>query len=161
MNTDVYTGADGSILLSAPQNTEGTAAQGVLDQYELTAVGRVQDVRIEVTTEVRAYHEIGQRFAAQLRPGNVSIRGSIGRAFVNGAMLGLMLGEARNARPAGNWAQPAFNITVRLNNPASGSTNTVTLHDVKLDSWVYSLPEDDFVMEKVGFQALFLTVADE
>ncbi|MGE0419940.1 MAG: hypothetical protein AB7O80_24305 [Acetobacteraceae bacterium] len=161
MNTDVYTGADGSILLSAPQNTEGTAAQGVLDQYEVTAVGRVQDVRIEVTSEVRAYHEIGQRYAAQLRPGNVTIRGSIGRAYVNGAMIGLLLGEARTARPAASWVQPAFNITVRLNNPASGSTATVTLHDVKLESWVYSLPEDDFVMEKVGFQALFMTVADE
>lgn len=161
MNTDVYTGADGSILLSAPQNTEGTAAQSVLDQYEVTAVGRVQDVRIEVTTEVRAYHEVGQRFASQLRPGNLTIRGSIGRAFINGAMIGLMLGDARSARPPGNFAQPAFNITVRLNNPASGSVSTVTLHDVKLDSWVYALPEDDFVMEKVGFQALFLTVADE
>ncbi len=161
MNTDVYTGADGAILLSAPQNNEGTAAQGVLDQFEVTTVGRVQDVRVEVTTEVRAYHEIGQRFASQLRPGNVSIRGSIGRAYVNGAMIGLLLGEARTARPAGNWVQPAFNITVRLNNPANGSTNTLTLHDVKLDSWVYHLPEDEFVMEKVGFQALFLTIADE
>ena len=76
MNTDVYTGADGAILLSSPQNTEGQAAQAVLDQHELTNVGRVQDVRVEVTAEVRAYHEIGQRYATQLRPGNVTIRGT-------------------------------------------------------------------------------------
>ena len=161
MNTDVFTGADGAILLSSPQNTEGQAAQAVLDRHELTNVGRVQDVRVEVTAEVRAYHEIGQRYASQLRPGNVTIRGSIGRAYVNGAMIGLLLGEARGARPAGNWVHPSFNITVRLANPSSGAQNTLTLHDVKLDSWVYSLPEDEFVLEKVGFQALYLTVAEE
>ena len=161
MNTDVYTGADGAIVLSSPQTTEGTAAQGVLDQYELATVGRVQDVRVDVTSEVRAYHEIGQRYATQLRPGNVTVRGTIGRAYVNGAMIGLLLGEARGARPAGAWVQPAFNITLRLANAASGSTNTLTLHDVKLESWVHTLPEDEFVMEEVGFQALFLTVAEE
>lgn len=161
MTTDVFTGADGAILLSSPQTTEGQAAQAVLDEHELTSVGRVYDVRVEVTAQVRAYHEIGQRYASQLRPGNVTVRGSIGRAYVNGAMIGLLLGEARSARPAGNWVQPALNITVRLANPASGSQNTVTLHDVKFDSWVNSLPEDDFVLEKVGFQALYLTVSEE
>jgi hypothetical protein len=161
MNTDIYTGADGAIVLSSPQNTEGKAAQGVLDQYELATVGRVQNVRVEVSTDVRAYHEIGQRYATQLRPGNVTVRGTIGRAYVNGAMIGLLLGEARGARPAAAWVQPAFNITVRLANAASGSTNTLTLHDVKLENWVYTLPEDEFVMEQVGFQALFLTITEE
>lgn len=161
MTTNVYTGADGSILLSTPQNTEGEVAQAVLDRHELTAVGRVQDVRVEVQSEVRAFHEIGQRYASQLRPGNVTIRGTIGRAYINGAMLSLLLGEASGQRPPGNWVHPAFNITVRLQNPSSGSLNTLTLHDVKLDSWVYNLPEDDFVFERVGFQALFATVAEE
>jgi hypothetical protein len=32
---------------------------------------------------------------------------------------------------------------------------------VKLDGWVYNLPEDDFVVERVGFQALYATVAEE
>ena len=40
-------------------------------------------------------------------------------------------------------------------------TNTLTLHDVKIDSWIYTMPEDDFLLESVGFQALFLTVGDE
>lgn len=161
MNTDVYTGADGAVLLSSPQNTEGQAAQAVLDQHELTSVGRVHDVRVEVTSEVRAYHEIGQRYASQLRPGNVTVRGQIGRAYINGALIGLLLGEARGGRPPGNWVHPALNITVRLANPASGSQNTLTLHDVKFDSWVNTLPEDDFVLEQVGFQALYVTVAEE
>lgn len=161
MNTDVYTGADGAIVLSSVQNTEGEAAQAVLDEYTLDTVGRVHNVRVEVTSEVRAYHEIGQRYASQLRSGNVTIRGTVGRASVNGALLGLLLGEARGARPAASWVHPALNITVRLANAASGSTSTLTLHDVKFDSWTYDLPEDDFVMEQVGFQALFATFAEE
>ena len=161
MNTDVYTGADGALVLSSVQNAEGEAAQAVLDQYALGTVGRVQNVRVEVASEVRAYHEIGQRYPTQLRSGNITIRGTIGRASVNGAMIGLLLGEARGARPAASWVHPAFNITVQLANPASGTTSTLTLHDVKLDGWTYSLPEDDFVMEDVGFQALFVTFAEE
>ena len=76
-------------------------------------------------------------------------------------MIGLLLGEARGSRPGGNWVHPAFNITVRLANPSNGALNTLTLHDVKLDRWVYSLPEDEFVLEQIGFQALYLTVAEE
>jgi hypothetical protein len=160
MNTDVYTGADGAILLSSPEGTEGEAAQAVIDANELVTVGRVQDVRIEVTSEIRAFHELGQRYATQLRPGNVNISGTIGRAMINGAMLNLLLGEAAQGRPGSSWTQPAFNITVRLSNPTSGAVNTLTLHDVKLNSWNYHLPEDEFVLEDAGFQALYITVED-
>lgn len=157
-NTSVFTGADGSITMSTPQGPEGEAAQAVLDSFELVAVGRVHDVRVEVRTDVKAYHEVGQRYATELRPGNVHIRGTIGRAHINGALLGLLLGEAATGRPSASWQQPAFNITLQLTNAATPDvTSTVTLHDVKIDSWVYDLPEDDFVMEEMGFQALYLT----
>lgn len=161
-NTNVFTGADGSITLSGSPGGEGDQAKAVLDAYELVTVGRVQNVRVEVRSEVRAFHEIGQRYATELRPGNVTIRGTIGRAYINGAMLKLMLGEAATSRPAASWAQPSFNITLLVENAAApGVRNSVTLHDVKVDSWVYDLPEDDFLMESVGFQALYLSVADE
>lgn len=161
-NTNVFTGADGSMTLSVPVGTEGEAAQTVLDAYELIAVGRVQDVRVEVHSDVKAFHEVGQRYATELRPGNVNIRGTIGRAYINGAMLRLLLGEAADGRPAASWAQPAFNITLLVENPAVPDVrNTITLHDVKIENWVYHLPEDDFLLESVGFQALFLTVEDE
>ncbi len=161
-NTSVFTGADGSITLGASPGSEGDKAQEVLTAYDLISVGRVQNVRVEVKSEVRAYHEIGQRYATELRPGNVTIRGTIGRAMINGAMLKLMLGEAASSRPAASWAQPSFNITLLAENAATpGVRNTVTLHDVKIDSWVYDLPEDDFLMEAVGFQALYVSVADE
>lgn len=161
-NTSVFTGADGSITLGTSPGTEGDKAQEVLGAYELISVGRVQNVRVEVKSEVRAYHEVGQRYATELRPGNVTIRGTLGRAMINGAMLKLMLGEAATSRPAASWAQPSFNITLLAENAATpGVRNTVTLHDVKIDSWVYDLPEDDFLMEAVGFQALYVSVADE
>lgn len=161
-NTNVYTGADGSITLSVPTSAEGEKAQAVLDNFGLTSVGRVQNVRVEVSTVVRAYHEIGQRYPAQLRPGNVSISGTIGRAYINGALLRLMLGEGADSRPSESWVQPAFNITLLLQNVAEeGTRNTLTLHDVKLTNWVYEIPEDDFVMESVGFMAINATVQDE
>ena len=161
-NTNVFTGADGSMTLSVPVGTEGEAAQTVLDAYDMIAVGRVQDVRVEVHSDVKAFHEVGQRYATELRPGNVNIRGTIGRAYINGAMLRLLLGEAADTRPAASWAQPAFNITLLVENPAVPDVrNTITLHDVKIENWVYHLPEDDFLLESVGFQALFLTVEDE
>ncbi|HEX9369997.1 MAG TPA: hypothetical protein VF897_03295, partial [Roseiflexaceae bacterium] len=66
-NTRVFTGADGSITLSAGQGAEGEKAQAVLTSYELIAVGRVQNVRVEVASEIRPFHEIGQRYATELR----------------------------------------------------------------------------------------------
>ena len=160
-NTSVFTGADGSISLSSPEGLEGESAQGVLDAYELITVGRVQDVRVELQSDVKAFHEIGQRYATELRPGNVHVRGTIGRAYINGVLLKLMLGEAAGGRPAGSWVQPAFNITILLDNPANeGQSNNLTIHGAKIDSWDYGIPEDDFVLESVGFQALFVTVED-
>lgn len=161
-NTSVFTGADGSITLSAAQGTEGERAQDVLTAYELIAVGRAQNVRVEVHSELRPFHEIGQRYATQLRAGNVNIRGTIGRAYINGALLKLLLGEAAESRPAASWAQPSFNITLLVQDPANpGTTSTVTVHDVKIENWVYDMPEDAFVVENAHFQALYLTVADE
>ena len=168
VNANVFTGADGSLTLAAvtgtaePKTTEGQRAQDVLTEYDLTSVGRVQGVRVEVRSEVRAFHELGQRYATELRPGNVTVRGTIARAYVNGALLKLLLGEAATGRPAGNWVQPALNISLVVANAANPNINsTLTLYDVKFDRWAYGLPEDDFVMEDVGFQALYLSVADE
>lgn len=160
-NTSVFTGADGSITLSTPQGPEGEAGQAVLDRFELVSVGRAQNVRVEVSAAVKPFHEIGQRYATELRTGNVDIRGTIGRAHINGALLRLLLGEASESRPAASWQQPAFNITLLLANAATPDVNSsVTLHDVKIDRWVYEVPEDDFVIEEVGFRALYLTTAD-
>ena len=161
-NTSVFTGADGSLTLSSPQGTEGEAGQAIIDQFETVSVGRVQEVKVNVHSDVKPFHEIGQRYATQLRPGNVTVSGTIGRAYINGAMLSLLLGEAAGVRPGASWAQPAFNITLLLTNPARPEVrSTVTLHDVKIDNWAGHVPEDDFTMESLTFQALYLTVQDE
>jgi hypothetical protein len=161
-NSKVFTGADGSVTLSPSQGPEGDKAKDVISSYDILTVGRVQQVRVEVTSEVKAFHEIGQRYATELRSGNVAVKGSIGRAYINGAMLKLLLGDAAAQRPKGSWAQPTFNITLLAESPgAPGVTNNLTLHDVKLDSWVYTMPENDFVLEGVTFQALYLTVQDK
>jgi hypothetical protein len=161
-NVNTFTGSDGSVTLSSPSGAEGDAANTVLTAYDTISVGRVQDVHVEVTSQIKAYHEIGQRYATELRPGNVIVRGTIGRAYLNGAMLKLLLGEAGDARPQASWVQPAFNITLLVENAARpGVRSTLTLHNVMIENWAFALPEQDFVLESVGFQALFITVADE
>jgi hypothetical protein len=161
-NTSVFTGADGSLALSTQQTPEGTAAQAAIDQFGVQVIGRVQDVTVQVNSDVKPFHEIGQRYATQLRPGNVEVRGTIGRAYINGAMLTLLLGEAAGSRPAQSWTQPTFSMTLVASNSAvPGVTSTLTLHDVKIDSWNFHMPEDDFLLESVGFRALFVTVGDE
>lgn len=161
-NTSVYTGSDGSLTLSVPSGVEGDAGQTVITAYDTVTVGRVEDVTVEVVSEVLAFNEIGQRYATQLRPGNVSIHGTIGRAFINGAMLKLCLGEAADNRPAASWTQPAFNVTLQVANSAVPDVNSVlTLHDVKIENWTLSMPEEAFVMESARFQALFVSVQDQ
>jgi hypothetical protein len=161
-NTSVFTGADASITLAKSQGPEGDAAQKVIDGFNLLTVGRAQNVSVQVRSEIHPFNELGQRYATELRAGNVSIQGTIGRAYINGALLRLLLGEAANNRPGQSWNQPTFNITLLSQNAAvPGVQSTVTLHDVKVDNWVLNIPEDDFLMESITFQALYITVQDE
>ena len=99
----------------------------------------------------------------ELRPGNVNVTGTMGRAHINGALLRLMLGDAAaGTRPAGAFVSPSFNLSLLLENPARpGARSTLTVHGVKLDGWSYSMPEDDFIMEQVSFKALWISVQDE
>ena len=162
-NQNVYTGADGTILLApAVDGPEGGAASAVIEGNDLIQVGRVTGVTVQVSSAIRPFHEIGQRYASELRSGNVSVSGHIDRAWLNGALLRLLLGEAADQRPRASWVQPAFNITLMAENAANpGTKSIVTLHDVKLEQWNLTMPEDDFVMEGADFQALYVSVRDE
>ena len=161
-NTHVFTGLDGAISVAVDSGPEGDAAKAVNDAYGLTPIGRATGVTVQVTSDMKPFHELGQRYATELRPGNVNITGSIGRAHVNGALLKLMLGEgAGGTRPAGAFVSPTFNLSLRVENAAfPGNTATVSVHGVKLDSWSYDLPEDDFVLEQVTFKALWISAVD-
>jgi hypothetical protein len=161
MPTTVYRGSDGTIALAVESGVEGDLARTVNDQYSLTPIGRVTGVTVRVTNDVKPFHELGQRFATELRPGNINVFGSIDRAYINGALLKLMLGDAANSRPAGSFASPSFNLSLRLENPSlPGTASTVTVMGVKLEEWSYTLPEDDFAMESVNFRALWVKVED-
>lgn len=163
MATNVYTGMDGSISVAVETGVEGDAAAAVADEFGLAPIGRATGVRVEVVSDMRPFHEIGQRYATELRPGNVNVTGSLGRAYVNGALLRLMLGEGgAGTRPAGAFVSPTFNLSLRHENPAlPGNASTVTVHGVKLDTWSYNMPEDDFVLEGATFKALWISAVDE
>jgi hypothetical protein len=161
MANNVYRGSDGSISLATETGPEGERAAAIAETYSLTPIGRVTGVTVQVTNELKPFHELGQRIATEMRPGNVQVEGTIERAFINGALLKLMLGEAADSRPAGTFVSPSFNLSLRLENPAlPGASATVTVMGVKIENWTYTLPEDDFVMERLRFRALWVKVED-
>lgn len=163
-NANVFTGMDGSITVAVDdaESPEGQAANAVAEAFALSPIGRATDVSVKVTSVMEAFHEVGQRYATELRPGNVNVSGTMGRAHINGALLRLMLGDAgAGTRPGGAFVSPTFNLSLLLENPAKpGERSTLTVHGVKIDGWSYTLPEDDFVLESVSFKALWIAVAD-
>ncbi|GGJ02406.1 hypothetical protein [Neoroseomonas lacus] len=162
MANNVYRGSDGSLSVAVEAGAEGDLAGEVDQAYGLAPVGRVSGVTLRVTNDVKPFHELGQRFATELRPGNLNVYGTIERAHVNGALLKLMLGQGpAQSRPQGSFPNPAFNLSIRLENPAlPGNFSAVTVMGVKLSEWNLNLPEDDFVLENVGFRALWVKIED-
>lgn len=158
-NTNVFRGSDASLVLAVDDSStvEGGLADGLINEYEFSnIVGRLSNVTIKVENELKPYHEIGKRFAAELRPGNINVSGTAARAHINGALIRLLLGDgATSPPPNGAMAQPSFNIVVNLQNPAlPDNSSKVVVFGVKFESWSFSLPEDDFVMESVSFRAI-------
>lgn len=161
-NTNVFRGSDATLTLANEDTPEGQVAQEVIEFYNLSPVGRAVDVEVMVQTELESFHEVGKRHPAALRPGNINVSGKIGRAYINGALLRLLLGKgALPEREAEPYPQPSFKLMLDLKDPAIPTTSsTLTVHGVKLENWAYRLPEDDFVMESVSFKGLFITVED-
>ena len=160
MNTDVYTGADGAIVLSAPEGLEGDAAKAVLTEHDLSSSAACRTCASRCTPRSDPTTKSGSATPRSCGPATSRSAARSAAPTSTARCLSLLLGEARSGRPAASWVQPAFNVTVRIANASNGAVNTLTLHDVKIDNWVYNLPEDEFVMEQVGFQALFITVEE-
>src|SRR5262245_20820687 len=102
-NTRTFYGTDGTLTLAnqtAMEVDEMTSYFG-----EGNVVGRVVDVKLSIATEIQAFHELGSRLPRELRAGKIEIAGSIDRAYVNGAMLRLMLGQYATTEEA-----PGFTI---------------------------------------------------
>ncbi|HEV3049282.1 MAG TPA: hypothetical protein VGX50_03195 [Longimicrobium sp.] len=165
-NTNVFRGSDATLVLAVDdkESTEGQLADGLIGTYDLASVvGRLQQVRVRVSNDVRPYHELGRRYATELRPGNIEVTGFAERAHLNGALLRLLLGAgATSPPPTKPLAQPSFNMVISLSDPAHpGTASKVVLFGVKFDTWSFYLPEDDFVMEAVTFRALWVSSEEE
>lgn len=161
-NENVFRGSDATLVLAVDDNssTEGGLADGIISEYNLSSiVGRLQNVTIRVENNVVPYHEIGKRFAGELRPGNIEVFGHAQRAMINGALLKLLLGDgAQSPQPTASIPQPTFNMVLTVKNPAIPDNSvTLTVFGVKFDTWNFALPEDDFVMESVNFRAIRIT----
>lgn len=164
-NDNVFRGSDASLVLAVDDGgqAEGQLADSLIEEYNLASVvGRLQNVKVKVESDLRPYHEIGRRFASELRPGNINVSGFVERAHINGAMLRLLLGEgATSPPPTESMPQPSFNIVINMTNPALPENSSVlTVFGVKFDSWSFGLPEDDFVMEAATFRAIRISAED-
>jgi hypothetical protein len=165
---NVFTGKTAKITLNnGAASPERDAAGQVLKPYLGTAppvvVGRATGVHVAVTTNLEEFHEIGRRHAVVLHPGDISITGSLDRAYVSGALITLLLGKgaAGQGGAAEPFPQPAFDMTIAMNDPAvPAATAEIVLTDVKFHNWAFRMPEDEFVMENVTFRALRLDIVD-
>jgi hypothetical protein len=161
-NTNVFSGAHGTLTLAPLDNPEGKDAESVIAAYDIQqAVGRVVDVKVHVQTDLETFHEIGRRYPTSLHPGNIHVSGQVGRAYINGALIGLLLGRKSflpsTAEP---FVQPAFNMSLRLDDPAITGHAELVVNGIKFQNWTLNLPEDDFVMEAVDFKALAVEIVD-
>jgi hypothetical protein len=163
--TNVFTGAHGTISLAV----EGTPAQqadfkAITSAYGDTVfnpIGRVVDVELCVQTELQEFYEIGFRDINQLLPGNVHNSGKIGRAFINGSLLFLLLGRDANDGLAAT-IQPQFTLNLEIANPDL-PTNRLKLvvTGVKFENWSLRVPNDTFIMENVTFKAIDVRIKDK
>ena len=160
--TEVFTGKHGTLTLATEDNPEGVDAQKVVDTFAIQTVGRLTDVSVRVDTALKEFYEVGRRHPVSLSSGDIAISGTVGRAYVNGALLMLLMG--RGSSPTAflePYVQPAFTITLRLADPARpGNSLTLEIGGVKLENWGSAVPEDDFVVEKLRFRALTIRVLD-
>lgn len=159
-NTHTYFGTDGSLLVSDQHGVDAS----LFTKYfgESGAVGRVTGVTVVVNTEIKGHYDIGSR-SPELRSGNITIGGTVDRAYINGAMLKLMLGQYAESEEAAGFQIPSFNMKLILDNampPGDPGNSIINLFGVMFDSWQVSLPEDDFMLERLSFRARRIAVTD-
>ncbi len=161
-NSNTFYGSDGSLTLVDPDAFDAETFTNYFG--EAGVVGRLTNIALQVATEIKPFHELGSRAPKELRAGNIYINGTVERAYINGALLKLMLGQYAEGEEAGNaFPMPSFNMKVILDNlkPQGDEGNSIlTVYGVMFDSWQFNLPEDDFVLEKLSFKARRIAVED-
>jgi hypothetical protein len=163
--TNIYTGANGALVFIHGDGPEGADAQAIMDleAFSIMEVGRVTGVEVYVNTDLEEFHELGRRHASSLHEGDIHIRGKIGRAYINGALLYLLLGRGASPNNVDEpYVQPSLAMNIVLDDPNTPTTRSVLdIYGVKFENWAFSFPEDDFVMENVTFKALRINARDE
>jgi hypothetical protein len=159
--TSVYTGSHGTLGIAV----EGTPAQqadfnAISEAYGTALIGRVTDVEVCVHTELFEYFEIGARDVVTLAPGNVHITGTIGRAYIHGGLVFLLLGRGATENDV-TTIQPRFVLNLALRNPhIPDNTLKVNVFGVKFETWGVHIPQEDFVLEQVRFKATRIGILD-
>lgn len=163
--TNVFTGAHGTISLAV----EGTPAQQADFNAIKTAygdsifspIGRVVDVELCVQTELQEFYEIGFRDINQLSSGNVHNSGKIGRAYINGSLLFLLLGrDANDGQAAG--VQPQFTMNLEFTDPnVPDNKLKLVVSGVMFENWALRVPQNTFIMENVTFKAVDIRIKDK
>jgi len=160
-NTNTFFGTDGVLTLS---DADGIDAAVFTNYFgEGGVVGRLTNVSLAISVEIKPFHELGSRAPKELRAGNLYISGTVERAFINGAMLKLMLGQYGDEEETAGFKIPKFNMKISLDNmrPAGDEGNAIlTVYDVMFDAWQFNLPENDFVLEKLSFKARRIKTED-
>lgn len=160
-NTNTYFGTDGVLTLSDPDGLDADTFTGFFG--ESGVVGRLKNVSLSVKVAIKPFYELGSRAPRELRAGNIAIAGAVERAHINGALLKLMLGQYASGEESEGFLIPTFNMKITLDNmrPAGDEGNSVlAVYGVMFDSWSFDLPEDDFVLERLTFQARRVTTED-
>ena len=160
-NTNTLRGGTAILQLATTETRSGELAGRIFnDEYEISTVGRVTGVEVRVETDLEVFHEIGTRMPTDLVPGNINISGSADRAYINGALLRLLLGRlvgaGENEEDFPLELQPQFNMIIDMTSirTQTGTVGTkVTLFAVRFDDWGLTVPEDDFIMERITFKA--------
>lgn len=163
--TNVYTGAHGTISLAVAgtqaQQGEFNAITGAYGETIFNPIGRVTDVELCVQTELQEFYEIGKRDLRSLNSGNVHNSGKIGRAYINGSLLYLLLGRDASGSAAAT-IQPVFTMNLELVDPnIPDNSLKLELVGVMFENWALRVPQETFVMENLTFKAFDLRIHDK
>lgn len=115
-------------------------------------VGRVESLTIDANNNLDRFFEVGNRLAAELKEGNFELDGSISSGFINSAKLELAIGGDGETMRA-QQRIPEFTLMAKVTNVNTGKTESITLKGVKIDTWSWDLPAEDWVMESADFMA--------
>jgi hypothetical protein len=160
-NTRTFYGTDGTLTVARQTAVDADTLTSYLG--EGSVVGRVLGVGLSVTTKVQAFHEMGSRLPRELRAGRIEISGEVERAYVNGALLRLMLGEYATTEEAPGFVVPNLDMVVSLDNqqpPGDEGNSTLTVYGVMFDQWGVDLRAQDYTLENLRFKAQRIAVAD-